>query len=76
MGLLQGLNPVKPIEPCKVGRTIIELDSDDAQILLDALTDSRWTARALSKALSERGITLAKDTIDSHMKKVCRCSKI
>ena len=76
MGLLDGLTPVKQIEPCKVGRTIIELDPDDAQIMLQALEDPRWTARALSNALRDRGVGLAKDTLEAHMKKTCRCSKI
>lgn len=76
MGVLNGLDPVKQLEPCKVGRTIIELEPDDAQILIQALEDPRWTARALSNALRDRGVFLAKDTLDNHMKRTCRCSKI
>ena len=57
-------------------RTIIELEPSDAQVLIAALEDSRWAPRGLSKALSSRGVNLAPDTIQNHMKKMCRCSKI
>ena len=76
MGLLDGISPVKQLEPCKVGRILRELELDDSKTLEAALADPRWTARALSIALSERGVGLAKDTIEAHMKKTCRCSKI
>lgn len=76
MGLLDGLEPIKNIEPCKVGRILIELEPGDAQILIQALEDPRWTARALTNALAGRGISIARDTLDNHMKRTCRCSKI
>jgi hypothetical protein len=76
MGLLDGLSPVKQLEPCKVGRTIIELEPSDAQVLIAALEDPRWAPRGLSKALSSRGVNIAPDTLQNHMKKMCRCSKI
>ena len=55
---------------------MLELEPDDQKVLLAALEDDRWTARALAIALNGRGITIAKDTIQAHMKKTCRCSKI
>ena len=76
MGLLDGLSPIKPIEPCKVGRTIIELEPSDAKVLIEALEDTRWAPRGLSKALQSRGVNLAPDTLQNHMKRTCRCSKI
>ena len=76
MGLLDGLTPTKDIQPCKVGRTIIELEPSDAEVLINALEDPRWTSRGLSRALADRGIGLSKDTVEAHMKKTCRCSKI
>jgi hypothetical protein len=76
MGLLDGLTPVRDIEPCKVGRTILELEPDDQKVLVQALDNDQWTSRALSIALRGRGVILAKDTIHNHRTKTCRCSKI
>jgi len=76
MGILDGLEPIQHREPCRVGKIILELKPDDQQILLEALSDDRWTARSLMTALNARGISIARDTIHSHMKRTCRCSKI
>jgi hypothetical protein len=76
MGLLDGLEPIKNIDPCRVGKLILELEPSDQQVLIKALEDDRWTSRALAIALNGRGITIAKDTIQAHMKRTCRCSKI
>jgi len=76
MGILGGLTPVKDIEPCKVGRMLLDLEPSDAQILIEALTDERWSPTGLSKALGSRGLRVTADTLRAHMTKVCRCSKI
>lgn len=76
MGILDNLTPEKPLEPCRAIQAALELDPEDARTLLDALNDSRWTPSGLSNALRARGVTLAADTIRSHVRKLCRCSKI
>jgi hypothetical protein len=76
MGLLDGLEPIKNIDPCRVGKLILELEPSDQQTLIAALEDDRWTARSLANALNGRGITIARDTLQAHMRKTCRCSKI
>jgi len=76
MGILTGLTNIKPLEPCKVGRTLLDLDEDDRAILTKALEDPKWSGHALSNALRPRGIILAADTIRQHMQGACRCSKI
>lgn len=76
MGLLDGLEPIKNIEPCRVGKLILELEPSDQQTLIAALEDDRWTPRSLANALNSRGITIARDTLQAHMRKTCRCSKI
>jgi len=76
MGILDNLEPIHQREPCRVGKLILELEPDDQKVLLAALEDVRWTSRALALALNARGITIAKDTIQAHIKKTCRCSKI
>lgn len=75
MGILDGLTPHKDIEPCKVGRTLLELNVDDRLILLDALDNEQWTSRALSHALRARGISFAVETIKQHRTRTCRCSR-
>jgi len=76
MGILEGLNPARNLEPCKIGKIIIDLAPEDRTILVDALLDDRWNARSLAKALNARGIPLATDTVRAHMNKSCRCSRI
>ena len=75
MGLLDGLTPIKDIEPCKVGRILMQLGVDDRLILLDALDDERWTSRALAHALKGRGVSVAVDTLKAHRSRTCRCSR-
>ena len=76
MGILDGIQPIKEIQPCRVGKLILELEPDDQQTLIKALEDDRWTPRALTNALNGRGISIARDTLQAHMRKTCRCSKI
>ena len=71
--MLEGLAPTTAKRSCKVSDTINDLDHADAQILLDALKDERWTATALSKALRGRGLILGKDTIRVHKEEDCAC---
>ena len=75
MGKLTGLTPIKTAIPCKIGQILNDLDNDDKKIFEEALTDERWTARALAKALTARGIPIATDTVRAHINKVCRCSR-
>jgi hypothetical protein len=76
MGLLDGLNPVKDIEPCKVTKTVLSLESDDATILVNALDDERWTSTGLGNELRKRGLILSPDTIRTHREKSCKCYRI
>lgn len=76
MGILDGLTPIRDITPCRVTRLILELDTDDAQALQNALVDERWSSAGLSNALRKRGLTLAADTLRAHRETRCRCSRI
>jgi hypothetical protein len=73
MGLLNNLTPDKEPEPCRAVALALSLDKEDAQILLDAYKEPRWTAHGLSKALKERGLTIAPDTIRAHQRNQCKC---
>ena len=76
MGLLDGLDPAKEVRPCKVTRTLEELEAADAETLREALDDPRWTPRGLAIALALRGVVISKDTLALHIKGACSCSKI
>jgi hypothetical protein len=76
MGLLDGLTPEKPLEPCRAIQAALELEAEDARILLDAYQNELWSPTGLSNALRARGITIAADTIRLHKRNQCRCSKI
>lgn len=76
MGILDNLEPLHEKQPCRVGKLILELEPSDQQTLIAALQDDRWTPRSLANALNSRGITIARDTLQAHMRKTCRCSKI
>lgn len=74
--MLENLEPVVNVLPCKVRTILKQLDTKDAEILTKALTDDRWTPYALSKALAERGLALSDKVISKHQLKACSCSKI
>jgi hypothetical protein len=76
MGILDDLTPKKPVEPCRAIQAALELEPNDARILLDAYQDERWSPTGLSNALRARGVTIAADTIRVHKRNQCRCSKI
>lgn len=76
MGLLDGLTPVKDIEPCKVTKTVLALEPSDATSLTAAMVDERWSSSGLAIALRKRGVTLAADTIRRHREQACKCYRI
>lgn len=74
--MLEGLTPEKEPQPCRAITLALELEAKDAQILLDAYNNPRWTANALANALRARGVNISKDTIRNHKEKTCKCLKI
>lgn len=76
MGMLDGLEPVKIIRPCKTRNIIESLDKADREILVAALADhAKWSSNQLSRALAERGIDVKPDTLNTHRRRQCSCSK-
>lgn len=74
--MLENLEPVVKVLPCKVRTTLKHLETKDAEILKNALADKRWTAYTLSKALAERGLALSDKVISKHQTNTCSCAKI
>jgi hypothetical protein len=76
MGILDGMEPVLLVRPCKVRRILESLDKDDRKLLEAAMADrTKWTSYGLSRALAERGIDIKADTLAVHRRGECSCSK-
>jgi hypothetical protein len=72
--MLEGLSKPLPKEGyCKVADIASSLDPDDRKILLQAVADSSWAAKALSRQLRERGVQVSDTTILRHRRKECPC---
>lgn len=75
--MLEGLKPPPhKAWDCRVRAILEKLETSDQEILKTALEDlESWPAKTLSKALRERGITLADTTITKHRQLLCQCGK-
>jgi len=73
--MLEGLAPPKRERLCLVGEQSANLDSDDLEILNDALVDVRWSTNALAKALNARGFKVGNTLLGRHREKICSCYK-
>ena len=74
--MLEDLKPTSRIRTCKVRTLCEDLSESDQRILLDAVNDAEtWSINALVVALRDRGLTITRDTIDRHRRRVCSCSR-
>lgn len=73
--MLEGLTPPKnKSEFCKVERVMSGLSESDQAILNEALDNvDIWPHATLSKAIRQRGVSLADVTIANHRKRSCAC---
>jgi hypothetical protein len=76
MSILKGLTPPVKKRICRVDEVASGLGKEDAEILLNAVMDPAWSVNALIVALSSRGVSLSRTTIERHRGKRCPCSKI
>ena len=73
--MLEGLTPQVKKSSCKV-RTILEsLDAKDQAILVAALANEDWTANALARELTNRGIPISEKPVMTHKRKGCSCAR-
>jgi hypothetical protein len=73
--MLEGMEPQARKSSCKV-RTISEsLDPKDQAILVAAMANEDWTAGALSRELTARGIAISEKPIMAHKRKRCSCAR-
>jgi hypothetical protein len=70
--MLEDLTPPVKVRPCMI-RTILErLDETDQTILRDALADrERWSNRALSAALTDKGLPLGEKILRERRSRPC-----
>lgn len=73
MGLLGDLAAPKRSFPCRIRELANSLDADDAQILLDACENPKWSIIGLSRQLKERGLMVSESPIKAHRAKACSC---
>lgn len=73
--MLEDLTPPNRSRDCRYSRMRAGFDKADQEILDKAVIDPRWTPASLSTALREKGIVIAADTIRTHLKGQCGCSK-
>lgn len=71
--MLEGLEPPKSEGLCKVARQAADLSKEDFEILQASLSDPRWSAIALSNALTARGFAIGDGAIRKHRAKTCCC---
>lgn len=74
--MLEDLQPPKRKQyPCNVKRLLEKLDEGDSEALAKALNnESGWTASALSKEMTRRGLPLTDKAIKKHRWNECGCS--
>lgn len=73
--MLEGMEPQVKKQSCKV-RTVLEsLDVKDREILAQALADTQWTAGALARELTKRGIPISEKPVMAHKRKGCSCAR-
>ena len=77
MGLLDDMNEQPQRQySCKVRSMAASLEKADADILLAAVQNEKWTINALVNELAKRGLPITKDPIKRHREKQCSCWKI
>lgn len=74
MGLLDDLSqPPAKVWSCRVRTLANELEEKDKVIFLEAVDNPQWKAETLSKALSQKGLSIAGSGISRHRKGQCSC---
>lgn len=75
--LLSPPSPVKPTQPCKVGRILAGLDEPYKSALTNHLTrthaDGGYTDEFLSSLMGQAGFQIGATTVRTHRKGMCAC---
>jgi hypothetical protein len=72
--MLEDLVPPSRHTRCKMGRIYDSLDEADQAILEKALTSPQvWSAKALARELTNRGLAITEGPLSLHRVKDCGC---
>lgn len=73
--MLEGLTPPKNAAVyCRIDQLQEQMSDKDKEIFINAINDDKsWSANALSRALRQRGVSVADTTISKHRSKSCAC---
>lgn len=72
--MLEDLVPPSRNTRCKMGRIIDSLDENDQDILGKALLATNvWSAKALARELTNRGLAITEGPLSLHRSKSCGC---
>jgi hypothetical protein len=64
--MLEDMTPPQPQSKSRIAEILDQLDDKDRQIFLNALGDKAWSARALAKALTDRGLRISDNVIQRY----------
>jgi DNA-binding HxlR family transcriptional regulator len=73
--MLEGMEPQVKKQPCKIRTVLDSLEAKDREILIQALADTQWTASALARELTNRGIPISEKPVMAHKRKGCSCAR-
>jgi hypothetical protein len=72
--MLEDLTPPSKTVRCKMGRIYDSLDGSDQSILEKALDNAEvWSAKALARELTNRGLAITEGPLALHRSKSCGC---
>jgi len=71
--MLEGMKPQVKKQSCKIRTVLDSLEAKDREILIQALADTQWTASALARELTNRGISISEKPVMAHKRKGCSC---
>lgn len=72
--MLEGLAPKEKESICFLMRkATTELDDKDLKILDEAIKNPKWSANALTDALTKRGFIVSRGVIQKHREGRCDC---
>lgn len=75
--MLENMTPPSRVIRCKVGRIIDSLEESDQVIMENALRETGvWSAKALARELTARGLSITEGPLGVHRTKDCGCFRL
>lgn len=71
--MLEDLTPPSPLRTCATKVLLNKLEKKDQEILIAALANEAWAAKALARELTNRGLKISDHSLLRHKRKECSC---